>query len=231
MSTAIPIPIVAFGDSLTQAVEQACDDRWPEIVARALRERYPGLSIRMVNAGVGGNTSREGLARIEQDVLEHDPRFVLVEFGNDATPEPDRQVSFGEFTANLHLIRTKVAERRGAQLVLLTFPPIVDEWHSHYRHEFYVHNGGQDAYQEHYRKRTRDFAQTFDCPLVDVDTAFRESMRTDGRALYILPDGVHLTARGNQLIASLVIECLSKQMAGLVGASDRANKASGGDVQ
>ena len=212
--------IVTFGDSITQAVEQACDNRWPDILRRALQERFPALSVKMVNAGVGGNTSREGLARIEQDVLKHRPCFVTAEFGNDATPEPDRHVSLEEFAANLGRIRTRLLESCGAQLVLLTFPPIIDEWHSFYAHEFYRKNGGQDAYQNHYRKQTRAFAQASNCPLVDVDAAFRKAMRADGRELYILPDGVHLTARGNQLVAGLVMDCLSEQMARLLGGSE-----------
>lgn len=204
------IRIVAFGDSITQAAQQPCEHRWPEIVRRGLQAQFPALMITMVNAGVGGNTSREGLLRMEQDVLSHRPHVVTVEFGNDATPDPARHVSFDEFTANLERIRTALWAHGCGQLVLLTFPPIIDAWHHAYEHEFYRQNGGQDVYQEHYRTRTRDFAHTHGCPLVDVAAAFRAAMRANGPDPYILKDGIHLSRRGNELVASLVQDCLSK---------------------
>lgn len=56
----------------------------------------------MINSGVGGNTSREALDRIGKDVLVYRPDLVMVEFGgNDATPDPNREVSPDEFEENL----------------------------------------------------------------------------------------------------------------------------------
>lgn len=37
MSSSNPITIVAFGDSITEAVEQAVEERWPNILWRGLR--------------------------------------------------------------------------------------------------------------------------------------------------------------------------------------------------
>ena len=99
-----PVRIVAFGDSITAATHQELRDRWPEILRHALVERFPACAIEMTNAGVGGNTSREGLRRFKQDVLPHKPHFVSVEFGNDMTPDRDRHVSLQEFVANLDAI-------------------------------------------------------------------------------------------------------------------------------
>ena len=67
--------IVAFGDSITEAGHQALHDRWPALLNRLLRDRFANLDIEVINAGVGGNTSREGLRRIDTDVLQHRPDF------------------------------------------------------------------------------------------------------------------------------------------------------------
>ena len=206
------IMIVAFGDSITQAAHQVPEDRWPEVLKRAIQERFPECSIRVINAGVGGNTSREGVRRLEQDVLAHNPDFVLVEFSNDATPEPERHVSFEEFAANLDLIKTKVEEGGKGRVIMLTFTPIIDRWHSHYNHEFFKRNGGQDAYQENYREMSRQFARTRGVPLADVDRAMRKEIAVHGPAEYILNDGVHLTARGNQVVAEVVLEVLRTEI-------------------
>ena len=210
------VTLVAFGDSITAATRQAPQARWPEILKHSLHERFPGCSFNVINAGVGGNTSREGLRRIEKDVLTHDPDFVLVEFGNDATPNPARHVSFEEFVDNLRQIQSRVAERSNGRLVMLTFPPMIDRWHAKYNDEFYKRNGGQDAYQEHYRKLTRQFAKDHGLALADIDKAVREEIsRHDARA-FILPDGVHLTDRANRLVAEVVLAALGEEVSNLL---------------
>lgn len=202
------ITIVAFGDSITHAGHQLLENRWPEILRLALQERFPECGIGLINAGVGGNTSREGLRRIEKDVLAHAPHFVLVEFGNDATPDPARHVAFEEYTANFERIRTAVEAGGKGRLILLTFPPVVDQWHAKRDDEFYKRNGGQDACQEHYRKLIRQFAHTHGLSLADIDLALRKEMAAHGPGECVLKDGVHLTARGNQIVAGVVWEVL-----------------------
>jgi lysophospholipase L1-like esterase/photosystem II stability/assembly factor-like uncharacterized protein len=204
------IMVVAFGDSITAATQQAPDDRWPEILGRALQDSFPECIIKVINAGVGGNTSREGLRRMEQDVLKHAPDFVLVEFGgNDNTSEPARHVSFEEFTNNLAQIRKNVTERNNGRLIMLTFPPVVDEWRP---------AGGEDAAVELYRNLARQFAQEHGLPLADIDKVLRKKMSQDGyhKAEYILRDGVHLTAQGNKVVADAVMGILSAEIGKLL---------------
>ncbi|MCG3149649.1 MAG: Acetylxylan esterase [Verrucomicrobiae bacterium] len=207
-----PITIVAFGDSITAAGEQTPAARWPTILWQMLQERFPDCVIEVINAGVGGNTSREGLRRIESDVLRHAPHFVLFEFGNDSTYEPDRHVDFAEFIANLNQIRIQVTQRCNGRVIPLTFPPLVDEWNQFRDHEFIRQNGGPDASMEKYRQLTRQFAREHALPLADVDNAVRAEMTLAGPAAVILPDGVHLTARGNQVVADCVGAVLSGEL-------------------
>lgn len=207
------VRIVAFGDSITQAAEQEPENRWPEILGKALQEQFQTLDIQVINEGIGGNTSREGLARIAQDVLRHNPHFVTVEFGNDATHETDRHVDVEAFAGNLRLIRTTLAEHCGAQLVVLTFPPVIDAWHAFHNNDFYRQHGGQDAYQERYRERTRQFAHDEGVALLDIDKALRSAIALRTPEEYILKDGVHLTAQGNHLVARAVLAFLSARIA------------------
>jgi lysophospholipase L1-like esterase len=209
MTSKPKITIVAFGDSITEAGHQALEHRWPEILQHALQAQFVECDITMVNAGAGGNTSREGLRRFEKDVLSHAPQFVLVEFGNDGTPEPNRQVSVDEFIRNLDLIREGVEKRYSGTVILLTFPPIIDQWHSWRDHEFYKRIGGLDVWQENYRKATRKLALARRMPLCDIDRALRERIAVHGPGDCILPDGVHLTIRGNQCVAETVLKTLA----------------------
>ncbi len=61
---------------------------------------------------------------------------------------------------------------------------------------------------EQYRRATRDFAQAHDIPLADIDQVIREAIKESGPEQYVFPDGVHLTAKGNQLVAGEVARVL-----------------------
>ena len=78
-----PGPLVAFlGDSLTSGWKLSEGEAYPAIVGRTLTER--GRPIRVLNAGVSGETAAEGLARLSA-VLEHHPDVLVVALGiNDA---------------------------------------------------------------------------------------------------------------------------------------------------
>jgi len=212
MNSRPKLTVVAFGDSITEATHQEPEGRWPEILKRALQERFATIDLTMVNSGVGGNTTREGLRRFEKDVLAYTPQFVLVEFGNDATPEPERHVTIDEFIRNLELIREGIAKCHQGITILLTFPPVIDQWHAYRDHEFYRKNGGQDACQELYRAATRNFALEHGMPLADIDLALRKEMAIRGPGDCILPDGVHLTQKGNQCVAETVMMTLAPEV-------------------
>jgi lysophospholipase L1-like esterase len=194
--------VVVFGNSITQAGHQPEDKRWPDLLQTKLQARFPAARVTVINAGVGGNTSREGLQRMERDVLAHDPDWVTVEFGgNDAVPEKDRHVSLEEFRSNLEAVRTGIERNTKAKILLLTFPPIINEWHVYHQHPFYQGHDGIDGYIEHYRQSTRAFAARYRFPLADIDPALRQAIGKDGPEKYILPDGVHLTEQGNRVVA------------------------------
>lgn len=195
--------IVAFGDSITLAAAQSPEKKWVNILSQKLNT---GSNVQwiLINAGVGGNTSREGLARIEKDVLSHRPNVVFVEFGgNDATNDMNRHVSLDEFTQNLEKM-LKSLTKISAQMVIVTFPPIIDQWHSIGTHEFYAKWGGLDHCVEEYRQASREFAKKHGLPLADIDIAFREAFKIQEAASLILPDGVHLTDKGNELVAEVI---------------------------
>lgn len=49
------------------------------------KEAFPKADFTYINAGIGGTTSHLGTGRVEEDVLRHEPDFVIVEFSvNDA---------------------------------------------------------------------------------------------------------------------------------------------------
>jgi acyl-CoA thioesterase-1 len=68
--------IVCFGDSLTAGYGSTtpATDSYPAL----LQAR---VTLPVINAGIRGDTSGQGLARLQADVLDHDPVIVIIEFG------------------------------------------------------------------------------------------------------------------------------------------------------
>jgi len=77
-----PVNIVAFGDSLTAGYGLPAKEAFPAQLQRALSAK--GFAVNVVNAGVSGDTSAGGLARLDWSVPD-DTDAVILELGaNDA---------------------------------------------------------------------------------------------------------------------------------------------------
>ena len=78
--------IICFGDSITYGQGARDGEDYPSRL-REMVERD------VINAGIPGETTEEGLRRIKEDVLDGDPYLVIIEFGaNDyfrKVPEKD----------------------------------------------------------------------------------------------------------------------------------------------
>ena len=85
----------ANGEALTIAflggsITQGCLASTPEGCYAYLtyawwKEAFPKADFTYINAGIGGTTSHLGTGRVEEDVLQYEPDFVIVEFSvNDA---------------------------------------------------------------------------------------------------------------------------------------------------
>ena len=202
------LTVVAFGDSITQASHQEAPYRWVTLVQDQLNRRLSDTAAAVLNAGAGGETSREGLRRLQRDVLDVRPDIVLVEFGgNDATPDDGRQVGLEEFGDNLHLISTE-CRKIHAQVMILTFPPIIDAWHCWGRHDRYAETNGPNAHVERYRQAARRYACDHRLALIDIARLLEEAARKDSPQSIILPDGVHLTQAGNRIVAQAVADAI-----------------------
>src|SRR3954447_10879009 len=79
---AAPVQIVALGDSLTAGYGLDPGQAFPEQLEAALEAR--GFDVAVTNAGVSGDTSSDGLARVDWSVPA-DAKIVILELGaNDA---------------------------------------------------------------------------------------------------------------------------------------------------
>ncbi|MFA5204522.1 MAG: SGNH/GDSL hydrolase family protein [Lentisphaeria bacterium] len=211
-----PITLVGFGDSITEATNQLPDpdERWLNLLKKDLEAAFPAAAFTVVNAGVGGNSAREAMARFDRDVLAHAPDWLLLEFGgnNDDPGRPERRVAPEEFQTLLEDCRRRLPPQ--TRIIVITFPPVIDGQHAWGNSEFHRPFGGPDASTERYRQLTRQFAATHRLPLVDLSAELRRRIDAAGSpAEYIFPDGVHLTAAGNRVLAAMTLAALRPHLA------------------
>ena len=75
------ITIVGFGGSITQgAGATSANNRYGEKVAAWFQAQFSSIKVTYVNAGIGSTTSLVGVNRMSEDVLKHNPDFVIVDF-------------------------------------------------------------------------------------------------------------------------------------------------------
>ena len=99
------IRIMAFGDSLTAGFGLAPADSFPSQLQRALEAR--GLPARVLNAGVSGDTTSGGLARLDWSLSDR-PDMVIVALGaNDALRGIDPAITRANLAAILEKLRRK----------------------------------------------------------------------------------------------------------------------------
>lgn len=211
--------IVCFGDSATQGVPHVAPaDTFVSLLERRLEVRYsPQIEICATNAGVGGENTHEGLARIEPDVLVHKPHLVTVEFGlNDLRYEPEKRISEEQFATNLRHMH-EILTDAGAIVIFMTSNPIINLYHVYSQATHYYDQwGGCNGLNAIYASIIRSVASELQAPLADVYEVFvQEAVKAEFRgetfdysdlsslSRYVNSrDGVHPTAAGQELMAA-----------------------------
>jgi acyl-CoA thioesterase I len=113
---AAPVTIVALGDSNTNGDGVIRASAWPAQLEQLLWQR--GFDVRIVNAGVSGDTTAEGLARLDQAVPEGADAAIVFLGRNDMRV----RVSEAVIRRNLMTITERLRDR-GIAVLLVGFQP------------------------------------------------------------------------------------------------------------
>jgi acyl-CoA thioesterase I len=113
-----PIRILAFGASIVAGYGLDAADSLPAQLEQALKAH--GVDATVIDAGVSGDTSAGGLARLDWSLADN-PDLVIVDLGgNDALRAIDPRTT----EANLDAIVTRLkAEKRGVLIAGMLAPP------------------------------------------------------------------------------------------------------------
>jgi acyl-CoA thioesterase I len=174
--------VVAFGDSLTAGV---AGKSYPEYLEELLRSH--GYRYRVDNQGVSGDTTTDGLSRIE-NVIAEKPALVILEFGgNDGL----RGVPVESTRKNLEEMISRI-QAAGIPLVLLgiTLPP----------------NYGPD-YVKPFTAMFPELAKKY--KVASLPFLLAHVYRDPN---LMQPDGIHPNGDGNRIVAQDVFNLIAKML-------------------
>jgi acyl-CoA thioesterase-1 len=89
--SAAPLKLIAFGDSLSAGYELPADAAFPAVLEKALRAQ--GLDVSVLNAGVSGDTTAGGLARLDWTLQDGADGLILELGANDMLRGVDPQAT------------------------------------------------------------------------------------------------------------------------------------------
>lgn len=217
-----PLPaepiIVAFGDSTTALRPPL--SVYTELLAPRLAAEL-GVAVKMVNAGVPGNTTEHARQRLEADVLAKRPDLVIVQFGiNDSAmdvwktpPVTHTRVTKEAYRRNLEYFVAEI-RRRGGQVMFMT--PNPKQWSEAMRARY-----GKPPYRVEdpdgfnvnlrpFAQEMRQVAEEMKVPLLDVMAAYDDFQRANpGETL--LGDGIHPNQAGQQMVTDLLVAFLRER--------------------
>lgn len=187
--------VVLFGDSLTLGYGVYKEDS----LACLLEKRFPKLNI--INSGVNGDTTREAVLRLENDVLNFNPDLVTILFGtNDCAPSEWDYRTVDEFQSNLEIIINRILEKNANCHIILITPPPVDEtvfmpWTTNKRLAPYC-------------EAIRELSESKSCILADFNKHISKISGGDVEN-YLQEDGCHLSEQGYILFSKFIGDIIS----------------------
>lgn len=192
-----PARIVCLGDSVTKAVRPGvtAEQTFCALLERSLSS--PQRPVEVINAGIGGNTTRDALARFERDVLDRDPQVVVLMFGlNDSWIDEGQTASrltVDEYRENL--LRMIVALRdMELEVVLMTPNPALAPKYDPHRNRTL----------RPYVDVVRQLAREQQLELVDLYAYFAELAQEGFDTNTLFTDAMHPNPAGQQRIAELL---------------------------
>jgi lysophospholipase L1-like esterase len=188
------VRIVAFGDSITGVYYHTGGRRaWCDMLGIALERVYPRARLEMINAGISGNTTAAGLARMERDVIARRPHLVVVMFGmNDAVRTPREQ-----FAGNLRTMVERL-HASAAEVVLCT------------PNNVYANPTRPMDRLAQFAETVREVAREKKVPLADCHQAYEERLRGDPKGWRLLmSETIHPSMNGHKLFAEVMARAIS----------------------
>lgn len=181
--TSAPKTILFFGDSITAGYGLSMEEAYPSHVEKALKDK--GLEVKVVNAGLSGETSAGGLSRIDWVLRQQVDVFVLELGANDGL----RGLPLSQTRSNLQSIIDKVKVKNpNVKIVLagMMVPP----------------NMGKE-YTSEFRNIYPDLAKKNKATLIPF---LLDGVAGDDKLN--IADGIHPNVEGHKIVAGNVVKII-----------------------
>lgn len=174
-----PKTILFFGDSLTAGYGLSPEEAFPALVEKSLNKK--GKPVKVVNAGLSGETSAGGLSRIDWVLRQPIDIFILELGANDGL----RGLPLDQTRSNLQAIINKVKAKYPKAKIVVTGMMVPPNLGNKYTTEF------QKIFPDLAKKNKAALI-----PFLLKDVAGIEKLN--------LPDGIHPNPEGHKIVAGNV---------------------------
>jgi acyl-CoA thioesterase-1 len=200
--------VLALGDSITRGVRPGvtAEQTFTTLLQNELRKS--GGEVEVLNAGIGGERTDGGLARLERDVLAKRPDIVLVMYGtNDSYVDAGKtqsRLSREAYSTNLRKIVERLAAAK-IRPVLMTEP----RWGAKAK----LNGAGEHPNErlEQYMQACRELAEELKLPLVDHYAQWSEKQASGFDVGQWTTDQCHLNPAGHEVVAAAILQTLRRE--------------------
>ena len=205
MTTHKKTKIVFFGDSITEmGIKKG---GYIDLIQNAFIEKGVQNRYQLMGAGIGGNKVYDLYLRIEEDVIAKKPNIVFIYVGiNDVWHKTSGIGTDIVKYERFYVAIIKKLQAKKISVVLCT-PTVIGEKKNN--------ANPQDADLNAYSEVIRRLAGTYNCRLVDLRKAFLDyemaNNNSDKESGILTTDRVHLTDKGNQLVADEMMKAIVKE--------------------
>lgn len=173
--------LIFFGDSLTAGYGLLPEENYVHLISEKLKQ--DGFHLEVVNAGVSGDTTATGLARLDWVIKKGVDYFVLELGANDSM----KGISISEIRSNLKKIISRVREKNPEVKILLVPMKVFPNYGPKYGKQF-----------------EKLYLEISESENVRLSPFLLEKVA--GIRKLNLPDGIHPTAEGHRLLFSTMYE-------------------------
>lgn len=178
-----PKTILFFGDSITAGYGLSMEDAYPAHVQTYLGKK--GLDVKVVNAGLSGETSAGGLSRIDWILRQPIDVFVLELGANDGL----RGLPLDQTRSNLQAIIDKVKAKNNDVKIVLAGMMVPPNLGKEYTNEF------KNIYPDLAKKNKATLI-----PFLLAGVAGDDKLN--------IADGIHPNIEGHKIVAKTVVEII-----------------------
>ncbi len=164
-------------------------DAYPHQVLRELKKIYPFAVINTIVTAIGGETSKSGAERFENDVLTHKPDVLFIDYVLN-----DRLISLKESKDSWEFMVKKTLEKN-IKLFLLT--PTPDEE---------VNLFDESTMLAELSNQVKELASKYNVGLIDSYQIFRELVNSGENLHDYMSQINHPNEKGHMLVTNKIIE-------------------------